>query len=252
MSLSLLGLAPKYVDWLLWGFAVTLLLSAATCVAATFGGLLICAARISPLRILNWPARIYLSIFRNTPLLVQIFFWYFAGSSILPTPLLDWFNNPHTVIIAFAGTTWLSFKLPAFEFWAGFLALTFYTSAFIAEEFRAGLRAVPVGQREGGLSVGLSPAQVFLLIVIPQAARHALAPLLGQYMNAIKNSSLTMAIGVAELSYASRQVETETFQTFEAFGIATVLYIFAIAVIEGVGELIQRRREKKYGRGALS
>lgn len=252
MNLSILGLSSIYVEWLLWGFAVTLILSALTCVAATFGGLAICAARISGLRAFNVPARIYLSIFRNTPLLVQIFFWYFAGSAIFPTPLLDWFNNPHTVTIAFGGTTWLSFKLPSFEFWAGFTALTFYTTAFVAEEFRSGLRAVPEGQREGGLSVGLSPALVFILVIVPQAARHAFAPLLGQYMNAIKNSSLTMAIGVAELSYASRQVETETFQTFEAFGIATVLYIAAVAALEGIGELVQRRRDRKYGRGALT
>ncbi|MFC0217925.1 polar amino acid transport system permease protein [Pseudochelatococcus lubricantis] len=252
MSLAAFGLAPIYVEWLLWGFAVTLLLSASACVAATLGGVLLCAARISPLAVLHVPARIYLGVFRNTPLLVQIFFWYFAGSAIFPTPLLDWFNNPHTVVLGFGGQTWLSFRLPSFEFWAGFTALTFYTTAFIAEEFRAGLRAVPAGQREGGLSLGLSPALVFFLVVVPQAARHAFAPLLGQYMNAVKNSSLTMAIGVAELSYASRQVETETFQTFEAFGIATVLYILAVAVIEGTGELVQRRREKKYGRGALS
>ncbi|MBB3809004.1 amino acid ABC transporter permease [Pseudochelatococcus contaminans] len=252
MDLSIFGLASIYVEWLLWGFGVTLLLSAATCVAATLGGLVICAARISPLRVFSIPARIYLAIFRNTPLLVQIFFWYFAGSAIFPTPLLDWFNNPHTVTIAPAGTTWLSFKLPSFEFWAGFVSLTFYTTAFIAEEFRSGLRAVDAGQREGGLSLGLSPALVFILIIVPQATRHAFAPLLGQYMNAIKNSSLTMAIGVAELSYASRQVETETFQTFEAFGIATILYIFAVAVVEAIGELVQRRRDRKYGRGAVT
>lgn len=251
MGLSILGLAPKYIDWLLWGFAVTLLLSMATCVISTFAGILICAARISSYRIFNGPARLYLSLFRNTPLLVQIFFWYFAGSSVLPLWLLDWFNNPATISLTFAGQMWFSFKLPAFEFWAGLIALSFYTSAFIAEEFRAGLRAVPAGQWEGGLSVGLSRAQVFALIIAPQAARHAFGPLLGQYLNVVKNSSLTMAIGVAELSYASRQVETETFQTFEAFGIATVLYILAVAVIEGAGELIQRRRVKKYGRGAL-
>ncbi|MGI6244733.1 MAG: amino acid ABC transporter permease [Pseudochelatococcus sp.] len=252
MSLSVFGLAPVYVEWLLWGFAVTLLLSAAACAAATLGGILLCAARISPLRVFNLPARIYLAVFRNTPLLVQIFFWYFAGSAVFPAPLLEWFNTPHTVALGFAGQTWLSFRLPSFEFWAGFTALSFYTTAFVAEEFRSGLRAVPEGQREGGASLGLSPSLVFMLIVIPQAVRHAFAPLLGQYMNAVKNSSLTMAIGVAELSYASRQVETETFQTFEAFGIATVLYIVAVAAIEGVGELVRRRRERKYGRGALT
>lgn len=78
-------------------------------------------------------------------------------------------------------------------------------------------------------------------IVLPQALKIALPPLLGQYMNVIKNSSLAMAIGVAELSYASRQVETETLRTFQAFGVATFLYIAVIALMEGWGMWRQQR-----------
>ncbi|MOA39960.1 putative glutamine ABC transporter permease protein GlnM [compost metagenome] len=79
-------------------------------------------------------------------------------------------------------------------------------------------------------------------VVLPQALKIAMPPLLGQYMNVIKNSSLTMAIGVAELSYASRQVETETLRTFQAFGVATVLYIAIIALLEGWGMWRQQRK----------
>lgn len=79
-------------------------------------------------------------------------------------------------------------------------------------------------------------------VVLPQAVKIAMPPLLGQYMNIIKNSSLTMAIGVAELSYASRQVETETLKTFQAFGVATLLYVLIIALMEGWGMWYQQRR----------
>ena len=119
---------------------------------------------------------------------------------------------------------------------------------FSDEELRAGIASVRPQQHAAGLALGLRPMQVWRLVVLPQALRTALPPLLGQYMNALKNSSLAMAIGLAELSYASRQVETETFKTFQAFGIATLLYIGAIALIEAIGQAIQHSR--RYRRGA--
>ncbi|WP_287811147.1 ABC transporter permease subunit, partial [Pseudomonas sp.] len=122
-----------------------------------------------------------------------------------------------------------------------------YTTAFIAEELRAGIDSVRQEQRAAGLALGLRPAQVWRHVILPQGLRTALGPLLGQYMNAVKNSSLTMAIGLADLSYASRQVETETFKTFQAFGFATLLYVLSIAVIEAVGQLIQHSRHYRRG-----
>ena len=229
-------LAPRYLGWLLDGFVVTLLVAAMASVAATLLAMPLCAARDSRLRAVSWPAQAYLSVFRNTPLLVQLFFWYFGASALLPAGWMTWLNSPHMIGPAALGLSW-----PAFEFIAGLFGLTLYTTAFVAEELRAGLRGVPEGQREAGMALGLSRVQVFLLVIAPQAVRIALPPLLGQYMNALKNSSLTMAIGLAELSYASRQVETETFKTFEAFGVATILYVFAIAVIEVAGRRLQRR-----------
>lgn len=91
-------------------------------------------------------------------------------------------------------------------------------------------------QKSAALALGLTPWQSMRYVVLPQAVRIAMPPLLGQYMNVVKNSSLTMAIGVAELSYASRQVESQSLQTFEAFGVATILYIAIIAVMEAFGQ----------------
>ncbi|WP_263143580.1 amino acid ABC transporter permease [Pseudomonas sp. RIT-PI-AD] len=235
-------LAPQYLHWLLDGFLLTLLLSALACLVATGLGFLLCMARLSSLPVCAWPARAYLAFFRNTPLLVQLFFWYFGVSALLPEDFVTWLNMPHDLALGPWTLEW-----PAFEFLAGLWGLTLYTTAFIAEEFRAGVASVREEQRAAGMALGMRPAQVWRHVILPQALRTAMPPLLGQYMNALKNSSLTMAIGLAELSYASRQVETETFKTFQAFGIATLLYIGSIALIEVAGQLLQQRKRYRQG-----
>ncbi|AID73419.1 MULTISPECIES: amino acid ABC transporter permease [Pseudomonas] len=231
-------LAPQYLRWLLDGFLLTLGLALLSCLLATLIGAPLAIARLSRRRLLSWPARAYLALFRNTPLLVQLFFWYFGVPALLPEALVSWLNTPHETPLL----DW-----PSFEFLAGAWGLTLYTSAFVAEEFRAGIASVRPEQRAAGLALGLTQRQVWREVVLPQALRTALPPLLGQYMNALKNSSLAMAIGLAELSYASRQVETETFKTFQAFGIATLLYIGAIALIEAFGQALQQTRRYRQG-----
>ncbi|HBO6195645.1 TPA: amino acid ABC transporter permease [Pseudomonas aeruginosa] len=227
-----------YLRWLLDGFLLTLGLALLSCLLATLIGAPLAIARLSRRRLLSWPARAYLALFRNTPLLVQLFFWYFGVPALLPEALVSWLNTPHETPLL----DW-----PSFEFLAGAWGLTLYTSAFVAEEFRAGIASVRPEQRAAGLALGLTQRQVWRVVVLPQALRTALPPLLGQYMNALKNSSLAMAIGLAELSYASRQVETETFKTFQAFGIATLLYIGAIALIEAFGQALQQTRRYRQG-----
>ncbi|HBN9456250.1 TPA: amino acid ABC transporter permease [Pseudomonas aeruginosa] len=231
-------LAPQYLRWLLDGFLLTLGLALLSCLLATLIGAPLAIARLSRRRLLSWPARAYLALFRNTPLLVQLFFWYFGVPALLPEALVSWLNTPHETPLL----DW-----PSFEFLAGAWGLTLYASAFVAEEFRAGIASVRPEQRAAGLALGLTQRQVWRVVVLPQALRTALPPLLGQYMNALKNSSLAMAIGLAELSYASRQVETETFKTFQAFGIATLLYIGAIALIEAFGQALQQTRRYRQG-----
>ncbi|WP_132490859.1 amino acid ABC transporter permease [Pseudomonas aeruginosa] len=231
-------LAPQYLRWLLDGFLLTLGLALLSCLLATLIGAPLAIARLSRRRLLSWPARAYLALFRNTPLLVQLFFWYFGVPALLPEALVSWLNTPHETPLL----DW-----PSFEFLAAAWGLTLYTSAFVAEEFRAGIASVRPEQRAAGLALGLTQRQVWRVVVLPQALRTTLPPLLGQYMNALKNSSLAMAIGLAELSYASRQVETETFKTFQAFGIATLLYIGAIALIEAFGQALQQTRRYRQG-----
>lgn len=231
-------LAPTYLRWLFDGFLLTLGISLFCCLIATLLGAPLAIARQAKSRWLSWPARAYLALLRNTPLLVQLFFWYFGVPALLPEDFVFWLNTPHEL-------GWLVW--PSFEFLAAAWGLTLYTTAFIAEEFRAGIASVSAQQREAGMALGLRPLQVWRWVILPQALRTALPPLMGQYMNALKNSSLAMAIGLAELSYASRQVETQTFKTFQAFGIATLLYVGAIALIEALGQAIQQTRRYRQG-----
>jgi polar amino acid transport system permease protein len=231
-------LAPKYLMWLWQGFGVTIGLAVCAAIAATVAGFGLAMARHARDGLLRRAAAAYVVAFRNTPLLVQLLFWYFGVATLLPDALMQWLNTAHVVRVAGWALHW-----PSFEFVAGWLGLTCYSTAFIGEEFQAGLRGVPVEQHHAAAALGLTPLQAFRHVVLPQAVRIALPPLFGQYMNLVKNSSLTMAIGLAELSYAARQVETETFQTFAAFGVATVLYIAAVAAIEAVGLVAAHRRD---------
>lgn len=231
------GLEPKYVEWLLHGFAMTLVLSATACVAATALGFIVAMMRNAQNAAISRCAAVYVLTFRNAPLVVQLLFWYFGASTLLPQNWMTWLNTPHATYVGMVKLAW-----PSFEYLAAWLGLTCYTTAFISEEFRAGIRGVPLGQHHASAALGLTPIATFRYVVLPQAIRIAMPALAGQYMNAVKNSSLAMAIGFAELSYMSRQVDTETFKTFQAFGVATILYVATIAVIEVALILWQRTR----------
>ena len=213
----------KYLDWLLSGLKVTVQLSAVAMVASFVLGLAIAVLRLSPLRPLRAAAVAYVEFFRNTPLVVQIFFWYFGSYQLLPAALNDWLNNHN------------------FEFAAAVIALTIYTSAFIAEDIRSGILAVPGEQMEAARSAGFSYLAAMRRVILPQAVRITVPPLVNQFLNLTKNSSLAMTIGVAELTYQARQVESYSFKGFEAFTAATVVYLALSLLITGVVALYDRK-----------
>ncbi len=228
-------LTPKYLGWLWDGFLVTLWISICTIITATLLGFLLAAGKSSRLKVLQWLVIFYSTLFRNTPLLIQLFFWYFAGGQLFSSFFIQPMNLSDKISVLT-----ISFSWPSFEFLAGFLGLTFYSAAFISEEIRAGINGVARGQKFAAYALGLTDWQSMRYVIFPQALKIVMLPLLGQYMNVIKNSSLAMAIGVAELSYASRQVETETLRTFQTFGIATLLYVCIITLMEICGVWYQR------------
>lgn len=230
-------LRAEYLIWLLKGFLMTLQISLVVIPVATLLGFLATLATGSTWRVLSWLTTSLVAIFRNSPLLVQLFFWYFGAPALLPEALREWLNLTQSISLPGG----LALPWPSYEFLCGVFGLTLYSAAFVAEEIRAGMQGVPRTQRYAAEALGMRPWQVFRHVIAPQALRNALPPLMGQYMNTVKNSSLTMAIGVMELSYASRQVETVSFKTFQAFGIATLLYVLIIAALEATALLAQRR-----------
>jgi len=233
-------LAPRYFGWLLDGLWMTLRISLLVVVLSTLLGFFLALARSSRRKALAVPASAYTALFRNTPLLVQLFFWYFGVPGLLPEGAIEWLNALHELRIGgFFVVAW-----PSYEFLTSLVGLVFYSTAFVAEEIRGGMQGVAIGQRAAAQALGMTPYQVFRYVVAPQALRIAMMPLLGQYMNIVKNSSLTMAIGLVELSYASRQVESTSFRTFQAFGVATLFYILIIALIEGAGQVVEQRQRR--------
>lgn len=230
-------LEPRHGLWLLQGWLVTLALATVAATASTLLGMGLAAARGSSRRGWQWGARAYLSLFRNTPLLAQLFFWYVGLPSLLP-------EGAREALVAGQGPAlWgVALPWPSFEVLTATLGLVLYATAYVGEEIRAGIQGVPRSQWQAGLALGLTQRQVFTAVVLPQALRLALAPLFGQYMNIVKNTSLVMAVGVVELSYVSRQIEAETFRTFQSFGAATLLYVATILALEALLARVQRPR----------
>jgi len=206
-------LSGKYFDWLASGLKVTIVLSMSGIVLSFLLGLIVAVMRMSHFSPIRWLAYAFLEFTRNTPLLVQIFFWYFGSYKLLPTAVNDWLNTQ------------------SFEFAAGLIALTIYTSAFIAEDIRSGVLSIPKEQMEAARSAGFSYLRSMQYIILPQAVRITIPPLINQFLNLAKNSSLAMTIGVMELTYQARQVESYTFKGFEAFTAATLVYLVISIII---------------------
>lgn len=207
-----LVLTGEYGQWILEGLVTTLKLSGISIVFALLVGTIIAVFRLTKFKPLEWFAIAYTEFFRNTPLLIQMFFWYFGSYSVLPESVNNWLYDHN------------------FEFAAGVISLTIYTSAFIAEEIRSGIFAIPKTQLESSRACGLSFIQSMVHVILPQAFRIIIPPLISQFLNLIKNSSLAMTIGVMELTYMARQIESYSFHGFEAFTVSTLIYI-AISLI---------------------
>lgn len=193
--------------WLLRGLVLTLEISLISTAIALVLGTIFGIARLSQFKPVYYLATGYVEFFRNTPLLVQLFFWYFALPMGLPEPV-RMFLNEHNL-----------------EFWAASGGLGVYTGAFVAEIVRAGIQAIPHGHLEASFSSGLSNLQTLRYVILPQAFRVIIPPLGSEFLNNMKNSSLAMTIGVAELCWQSQQIESFTFRGFEATSAASLIYL---------------------------
>jgi glutamate/aspartate transport system permease protein len=214
-----------YLGWILSGLLWTILVSGAGWLIALSLGSLIGIARTVESRVIRTLAAAYVEVFRNIPLIVQIFLFYFVLPEVLPQ----------------AAGRWLKRGLPEPEFWTAVVSLGLYTACRVAEQVRSGIQSIPQGQTFAGLATGLTRSQVYRWIVLPVAYRITIPALTSEFLNIFKNSSLALTIGVLELTSRTRQVSEQTYHAIEAFAAASVLYALITLVITFVMSIVERR-----------
>ena len=209
--------------WLLQGLLITLEISLLAWILAIVLGIVSGALRTVRYRPLRAIGTFYVEFFRNVPLLVWMFFWYFGVPPLLPRGMQDWLYNHGA------------------EFWAGMFALGIYHGARFSEVIRSGIQSIPRTQMEASVAIGLTTFQAYRLIVIPIALRLIVPPLTNETLNLLKNSSVALTISVAELTFQTRQIETYTAKAIEALTAGTVIYLVLCVSIAAIMARVERR-----------
>ena len=214
-----------YLDWVFSGIKWTLLVSLCAWVIAFTIGSVLGVMRTTRVWWLNLPATAYVELFRNIPLLVHMFIWYFVVPEIVPNAL----------------GTWMKQGMPMPEFWSAVLALGFYTASRVAEQVRSGIQSIPRGQTHAALATGLTMPQVYRHVLLPMGYRIVIPPLTSEFLTIFKNSSVALTIGVLELTAQARTISEYTFRTFEIFTLATVVYVLITMAVVVMMQLLERR-----------
>jgi len=209
--------------YLIYGLKVTLQITLISSVLALALGTFFGLGRLSSFKPFYWVSTAYVEFFRNTPLLVQLFFWYFAMPHALPLEMRHWLFGLN------------------YEFWCATIGLAIYTGSFMAEVIRAGIQSIDKGLLEASYSSGLSYFQIMRKIILPLAFQAIIPPLGSEFLNNMKNSSLAMVVGVADLTWQSQQIESLTFRGFEATTAATIIYLSLSLSISGVLNTVNAR-----------
>jgi His/Glu/Gln/Arg/opine family amino acid ABC transporter permease subunit len=209
--------------WLLQGVLVTLAISALAWVLAVALGVLSGALRTVPFRLLRALATFYVEFFRNVPLLVWMFFWYFGVPPLLPEGIRNWLFDHGA------------------EFWAGMFALGVYHGARFSEVIRSGIQAIPRTQFEAAQAMGFTTWQAYRLVILPVALRLIVPPATSESLNLLKNSSVALTISVAELTFQTRQIETYTAKAIEALTAGTLIYLGLCLSIAAIMARVERK-----------
>ena len=211
------GSGQTYLNWMMSAWGWTLLVSAFSLVVALTVGSLMGILRTTPVKAFVWIGNGWTELFRNIPLLVQIFLWYHVIPSLFK-PLQ---------------------AVP--DFIAVVIALGFFTSARIAEQVKAGIQALPRGQRYAGLAMGLTLPQTYRYVLLPMAFRIIVPPLTSESMNIIKNSSVAFAVSITELTFFAMQAQEETSRGVEIYLAVTFLYFISAFAVNRVAHYVEER-----------
>jgi glutamate/aspartate transport system permease protein len=215
-----------YLKYILVGLEWTLATALAAWMIALAIGVVVGTLRTTPVRWVVALGDAYVEIFRNIPLIVQMFLWFFVLPELLPKAIGDAMKQ--------IPPPWGSY-VPAV------LCLGIYTSVRVAEQMRAGIQSLPRGQGMAGTALGLNLTQTYRYVLLPMAFRVVLPPLTSEFMNIIKNSSVALTIGLMELTGRARAMQEFSFQVFEAFAAATAIYLLTnLVVVTGMRALERR------------
>jgi len=213
------GGGQTYFRWMMSAWGWTLLVSGLSLAVALAVGSIMGIFRTTPVKALVWIGNAWTELFRNIPLLVQIFLWY------------------HVIPSMFKGLQ----QVP--DIFAVVIALGFFTSARISEQVRAGIQALPRGQRYAGLAMGLTLPQTYRFVLLPMAYRIIIPPLTSESMNIIKNSSVAFAVSISELTFFAMQAQEETSRGVEVYLAVTFLYFISAFAVNRVAAVIEKRTQ---------
>jgi polar amino acid transport system permease protein len=218
-----------YTEWrpgiMLQGMWITLKVSLYSIVFGILIGLLGGIARISSNPALKWAAITYVEIIRGSPLLVQIFIWYFVFATLVNNILMH-YSLP---------------EIPAIYY--GVASLACFTGAYVTEIVRAGIQSIHKGQSEASRSLGMTGAQSMFYIILPQAMRRILPPLAGQFISLVKDSSLLGMIAIRELTKATREAITVSLQPYEFWFVCAIMYLVLTFTLSMFVQHLERRYE---------
>ena len=209
------GILEQYAVLFVRGLGFTLLFTVVTVLLGLLVGLLAGLARVSRNRFVNWPVIGYVELFRCTPLLVQLVWFYYAFPVIIGVQL------PATI--------------------AGGLVLALYTGAFYAEIFRGGIVSIPRGQWDAARSLGLRPWPVLRTVILPQAIRIMIPPFINQSVIQLKNTSLVSVIAVPDLLYQGELITAATYRPLEVYTIVAILYFAVLFPATLLAQAVERR-----------
>lgn len=212
-----------YLDLLLSGLVVTLKTSLLAWIIALISGCVIGVMRTLPSRTASWIGFGYVEFFRNMPLLVQLFLWFFVLPELLPK----------------SAGLWLK-QLPNAPFWTAAIGIGFFMSARVAVQLQAGISSLPRGQKQAATALGLTTMQTYRYVLLPMAFRIILPPLTSEFLNTIKNTAVAITIGLVELTGEARSMQEFSFQVFEAFTAATVLYLIVNFIVATAMRFLER------------
>ena len=216
--------AGTYAGMLLSGLVWTVVTALCAWVIAFLLGSVIGVMRTLPSKTANAVGTAYVELFRNIPLLVQMFLWYFVLPEVLPESWGGWIK-----------------QMPNAPFYTAVVCLGFFTASRVAEQVRAGIQALPRGQKMAGTAMGLTVNQTYRYVLLPNAYRMILPPLTSEFLNNLKNTSVALTIGLLELTARARAMQEFSFQVFEAFTAATILYVLINVVVIFTSGWIERR-----------